>query len=70
MPDIKSDLMYLGYEILDSVRNLAISTMLNDKRDVSDFKIAAKMEGYATKKVRRTMKREENRENTKKGKRR
>lgn len=66
MPDIKSDLMYLGYEILDSVRNLSISTMLNDKRDVSDFNIAAKMEGYATKKVRRTMKREENRENTKK----
>ena len=58
--------MYLGYEILDSVINLSISTMLNDKRDISDFNIAAKMEGYATKKVRRTMKREENRENTKK----
>ena len=70
MPDIKSDLMYLGYEILDSVRNLSISTMLNDKRDISDFNIAAKMEGYATKKVRRTMKREEGRDNTKKGKRR
>jgi hypothetical protein len=66
MPDIKSDLMYLGYEILDGVRNLSLATMLNDKRADSDFKIAAKMEGYATKKVRRTMKREENRENTKK----
>lgn len=66
MPDIKSDLMYLGYELMDTVRNISVNTILDNKIDDRTFKTAAKMEGYVSKKVGRNMKREETRENTKK----
>ncbi len=65
MPDIKTDRMYLGYDLMDGVRNISITTILDS--DVSDveFKVASKMEGYVSKKVNRTLKREEMRDKTK-----
>ena len=65
MPDIKSDLMYLGYEIMDTVRTISVNAILDDKLDDCTFKTAARMDGYVSKKVSRTLKREESRKRDK-----
>lgn len=69
MPDIKSDRMYLGYDLLDSIRNISMTTILDNKTNDNEFKTASKMEGYVSKKVHRTIKREENRKRDKRNKR-
>jgi hypothetical protein len=69
MPDIKSDRMYLGYDLLDSIRNISLTTILDNKTNDNEFKTASKMEGYVSKKVHRTIKREENRKRDKRNKR-
>ena len=70
MPDIKSDLMYLGYDLMDSVRHMSITTMLNDNISDNEFKIATKMDGYVSKKANRITKREEVRNDHRKGRKR
>lgn len=69
MPDIKSDRMYLGYDLLDSIRNISMTAILDNKTNDNEFKTASKMEGYVSKKVHRTIKREENRKRDKRNKR-
>ena len=70
MPDIKSDRMYLGYDLMDSVRKISITTILDNKVNDAEFKTASKMEGYVSKKVNRTLKREKMRDKTKETKHR
>ena len=50
---------------MDGVRNISITTILDSDVDDVEFKVASKMEGYVSKKVNRTLKREEMRDKTK-----
>lgn len=70
MPDIKTDRMYIGSDLIDGVRNISITTILDSDVNDVEFKVASKMEGYVSKKVNRSLKREEMRDKTKKGRRR
>ena len=70
MPDIKSDRMYLGFELLDSIRNISLITMLDNKVNNEEFKVASKMDRYISKKTNRIIKREEIRNEHKKGRKR
>lgn len=69
MPDIKSDLMYLGYDLIESVKNISMKSMTDNNVDNNSFKTAAKMNGYVSKKTRRIMKRDDDRKETKSKKR-
>lgn len=69
MPDIKSDRMYLGFDLLDDIRNISITAILDNDMNDNDFKAATKMESYISKKVNRITKREERRNDVKNKKR-
>ena len=70
MPDIKSDRMYLGSDLMDGVRYITTLAMLDDSLNDNEVKAAVKMEGYVSKKINRITKREEIRSKHKKGRRR
>lgn len=70
MPDIKSDRMYLGSDLMDGVRYITTLAMLDDSLNDNEVKAAVKMEGYVSKKINRITKREEIRNEHKKGRRR
>lgn len=66
MPDIKSDLMYLGYDLIESVKNISLKTMSENN---NEFIAAAKMNNYVSKKTHRISKRDDMRNETKNKKR-
>ena len=70
MPDIKSDRMYLGSDLMDGVRYITTLAMLDDSLNDKEVKAAVKMEGYVSKKINRITKRKEIRGEHKKGRRR
>lgn len=68
MPDIKSDFMYLGFNLVNSVRNISTKVMLDNRINDTDFNVALRMDGYVSKKVNRITKREKKRNDIKNNK--